>query len=83
MLWTHVAVSPQDEHLAVATPLPVGDDFHVHAKLDCASDKHPAQTAVGEVRKAESRARFTERLARFANREQTIVIRLASATFLN
>src|SRR5262249_30331394 len=38
VLWTHVAVSAQDQHPAIAMSLPIGDNFYVYAKLNCARD---------------------------------------------
>ena len=79
----YVAIGLQDQFAAVAVSLPLGDDLNVNTFLDCAGDEHSAQAPVRERRKAESLASIRQRLARFIDREQALVVPLAFAEFFN
>ena len=51
--------------------------------LDCASDEHAAQAPMRERGKAEPLATIRQRLARFVDRKQPFIVRLAVAEFFN
>ena len=63
--------------------LPFRNHLHVHAALDCARNEHATQRSVRKAREAETHARIAKRLARFGDRKQTRIVRLALAEFLN